>query len=326
MGAKDFAMLGIDIGGTSTKFGFVNMFGKVIVEEKIPTFPDQSAESLLHRLKNEVDSLYDQIAEQYDWIGIGVGAPNANHYTGQVVNPPNLKWGTVNLVELFSEVFPDQQTYLTNDANIAAFAEMKFGAGQGIKHFIVITLGTGLGSGIVVDDKIVHGSTGFAGELGHMTVVKDGRECGCGRKGCLETYSSANGIRRTVLELLANSNKPSQFRGVAFNEINGKMISKAAKEGDEIAKMAFLECGDKLGEALANAVTVTSPELIILVGGLAQAGKLIIDPTQDSLNRHIFAPFKNTVKVVASGIDVENVAVIGAAALALDMNSSEMDN
>ena len=324
MKTTDYTLLGIDIGGTSTKFGFVDINGNILCERQIQTFADQSASSLVNRLKVEIDDLYDSIADQYDWIGIGVGAPNANFYTGQVVNPPNLKWGVVNLVAEFNEVFPEQPTYLTNDANIAAFAEMKFGAGQGTKDFFVITLGTGLGSGIVVDDKIIHGSTGFAGELGHITVVKNGRECGCGRKGCLETYASATGIRRTVMELLADSNKPSMFRGMAFSDITGKIISDAAKSGDQIAKDAFEHTGLMLGEALANAVTVTSPEKIILVGGLAQAGILIVEPTQRGLDNSIFAPFKNTVKIMTSGIDFEHVAVLGAAALALEMNSAQM--
>lgn len=306
--------LGIDVGGTNTAFGFVDINGKCISESSIPTRAQNSAADLFARLYPEIEKLYKSISDNYILKGIGVGAPNANYYRGTVENPPNLKWGIVNVVEILKQYY-DVPVAITNDANASAIGEMLFGAAKGMKDFIVITLGTGLGSGVVVDGKLVYGSDGFAGEIGHTVYDPNGRQCGCGRKGCLETYASATGIKRTVMELLANSNEDSALRNVNYNDLDSKLIFTSALAGDKIAKDAFEITGEILGLKLADAVAVTSPEAIILFGGLALAGDMIIEPTKRSMEKNLFHVFQNKVAIVPSGLPEGNSAVLGAAAL-----------
>jgi glucokinase len=306
--------LGIDVGGTNTAFGFVDINGKCIVDSSIPTKANNSAADLFSRLKPEVDKLYGNISANAVLKGVGIGAPNANYYRGTVENPPNLRWGIVNIVELVKQYF-DVPVAITNDANASAIGEMLFGAAKGMKHFIVITLGTGLGSGVVVDGKLVYGSDGFAGEIGHTVYDPNGRVCGCGKKGCLETYASSTGIKRTVMELLANSSYESSLRNISFNDLNSKMIFEAASTGDKIATEAFEYTGKILGLKLADAVAVTSPEAIIFFGGLALAGDLIMKPTKKYLEENLFHVFKNKVKLLQSGLPEGNSAVLGASAL-----------
>lgn len=306
--------LGIDVGGTNTAFGFVDINGKCIAESSIPTKAQNSAADLFARLYPEIDKLFRGISDRCVLKGIGIGAPNANYYSGTVENPPNLKWGVVNVVELLKQYF-DVPTSITNDANASAIGEMLFGAAKDMKDFIVITLGTGLGSGVVVDGKLVYGSDGFAGEIGHTVYDPNGRQCGCGRKGCLETYASATGITRTVMELLANSNEDSALRNISYNDLDSKMIYSAALAGDKLATEAFEFTGKVLGLKLADAVAITSPEAIILFGGLALAGNLIIEPTKKSLEENLFHVFRNKVKILQSGLPEANSAVLGAGAL-----------
>jgi len=306
--------LGIDVGGTNTAFGFVDVNGKCVAESSIQTKAQNSAADLFSRLHPEVEKLYLSISDNYILKGIGVGAPNANYYRGTVENPPNLKWGVVNVVEILKQYY-DVPVAITNDANASAIGEMLFGAAKGMKDVIVITLGTGLGSGVVVDGKLVYGSDGFAGEIGHTVYDPNGRQCGCGRKGCLETYASATGIKRTVMELLATSNEDSALRNVNYNDLDSKMIYTSAIAGDKLAKEAFEITGKILGLKLADAVAVTSPEAIILFGGLALAGDMIINPTNKSLEENLFHVFRNKVKVLPSGLPEGNSAVLGSAAL-----------
>ena len=306
--------LGIDVGGTNTAFGFVDINGKCIVESSIPTKAQNSAADLFARLYPEIEKLYSSISDKCILKGIGVGAPNANYYLGTIENPPNLKWGVVNVVEILKQYY-DVPVAVTNDANASAIGEMLFGAAKGMKNFIVITLGTGLGSGVVVDGKLVYGSDGFAGEIGHTVYDPNGRQCGCGKKGCLETYASATGIRRTVMDLLSNSSEDSALRNISYNDLESKMIYSAAIAGDKLALEAFEYTGQILGLKLADAVAVTSPEAIILFGGLALAGKLIIDPTKKSLEENLFHVFRNKVKILQSGLPEGNSAVLGASAL-----------
>lgn len=306
--------LGIDIGGTNTAFGFIDINGKCIADSSIPTKANNSAVDLFARLNPEIDKLYSTISNSCILKGIGIGAPNANYYHGTVENPPNLRWGTVNVVEIIKQYY-DVPAAVTNDANASAIGEMLFGAAKGMKNFIVITLGTGLGSGVVVDGKLVYGSDGFAGEIGHTIYDPNGRVCGCGRRGCLETYASATGIRRTVMELLANSNQDSSLRNVSFNDLDSKMIYSAASAGDKLAIEAFQFTGKVLGLKLADAIAVTSPEAIILFGGLALAGNLIIEPTKRSMEENLFHVFRNKVKILQSGLPEGNSAVLGASAL-----------
>jgi glucokinase len=311
---KEEVTLGIDIGGTNTVFGFIDREGNLISESSLSTNASLGAADLFSRLYPEINKLYENIFRNYQLKGIGIGAPNGNYYKGTVENPPNLKWGVVNLIELVNQYF-DLPVAVTNDANASALGEMLFGAAKGMRNFIVITLGTGLGSGIVVDGKLVYGSDGFAGEIGHTIYNPDGRMCGCGRRGCLETYASAAGIKRTVMELLANSNKDSVLRSISFNDLDSKMICSAAKSGDIIALEAFDYTGKILGIKLADAVAHTSPEAIILFGGLALAGDLIISPTKKYMEENLFHVFKDKVKVIPSELTKGNSAVLGAGAL-----------
>jgi glucokinase len=306
--------LGIDVGGTNTAFGFVDVNGNCVAESSIQTKAQNSAADLFSRLHPEIEKLYQTISDKYLLKGIGVGAPNANYYRGTVENPPNLKWGVVNVVEILKQYY-DVPVAITNDANASAIGEMLFGAAKGMKDVIVITLGTGLGSGVVVDGKLVYGSDGFAGEIGHTVYDPNGRQCGCGKKGCLETYASATGIKRTVMELLATSNEDSALRNVNYNDLDSKMIYTSALAGDKLAKEAFEITGKILGLKLADAVAVTSPEAIILFGGLALAGDMIINPTKKSLEENLFVVFKNKVKILPSGLPEGNSAVLGSAAL-----------
>lgn len=306
--------LGIDVGGTNTAFGFVDINGKCLAESSIETKGHNSAADLFSRLYPEAEKLYKTISDKCILKGVGIGAPNANYYRGTVENPPNLNWGYVNVLEIVKQYY-DVPSAITNDANASAIGEMLFGAAKGMKDFIVITLGTGLGSGVVVDGKLVYGSDGFAGEIGHTVYDPNGRQCGCGRKGCLETYASATGIKRTVMELLANSNQDSTLRNVSYNDLDSKMIYSAALAGDKLALESFEFTGKVLGLKLADAVAVTSPEAIILFGGLAHAGSLIIDPTKKSLEENLFHVFRNKVKILQSGLPEGNSAVLGASAL-----------
>jgi glucokinase len=307
--------VGIDIGGTNTVLGFVDEQGRCLAESSVPTLAQDPAGSLVTRLAAKIGELHAPLADRTAIIGIGIGAPNANYYRGTVENPPNLQWkGITPLVALFKERF-DVPVVITNDANAAALGELRFGAAKGMRDVIVITLGTGLGSGIIANGELVYGADGFAGELGHTTVDPKGRWCGCGRQGCLEAYASATGICRTVFEILCNSREDSEFRGVSFNQLTAKMISQAAQRGDPIARAAFEHTGEILGMKLAESVEHTSPEAIVLFGGLANAGDLIFAPTKRSLEEHLLPIFRNKVKVIPSGLPEGNSAVLGAAAL-----------
>ncbi len=313
--AKIEVTLGIDIGGTNTVFGFVSRSGSILAESSMTTNASEPADLYVARLYVKIKEMLDKVGDTIDLKGIGIGAPNANYYKGTVEYPPNLKWdGVTELVKMFQQYYTIPVA-ITNDANAAAIGEMKFGAAKGMKNFIVIALGTGLGSGIVVDGKIVYGHDGFAGELGHVIVDVNGRMCGCGRRGCLETYVSAGGICRTVFELLAERKDESDLRKVSFNQLTSKMISEAALRGDAIALAAFEETGRILGLKLADAVTHTSPEAIILFGGLSAAGELLFNPTQRYMEEYMLNIFKNKVKLLPSGLREGNTAVLGASAL-----------
>jgi glucokinase len=307
--------LGIDIGGTNTAFGFVDRNGKCIIESSIPTNAHEPAETLVARLHERIKEMFMPLADRYALQGIGVGAPNANYYRGTVESPPNLKWqGVVNLVSLFKK-YHDLPVAVTNDANAAALGEMLYGAAKGMKEFILITLGTGLGSGIITRGELVYGADGFAGEIGHTIVEPNGRECGCGRRGCLETYASATGICRTVSELIADCRAESELRDIAPRDLTGKVIAEAAGRGDIIAREAFEYTGRILGMQLANSVAHTSPEAIILFGGLANSGPLIFEPTRRHLEANLLNIFRNKVKVLPSALKEGNTAVLGAGAL-----------
>ena len=307
---------GIDIGGTNTVLGIVDMDGRVYGESAIRTRDYPEIDGFVDRLHTEIRTLVRNAGEGIDLAGIGIGAPNGNHYNGTIADAPNLLWrGDIPLVAKIKRFFPDIPALITNDANAAAIGEMIYGGAKGMKDFIVVTLGTGLGSGIVANGKLVYGHDSMAGELGHVIVRRDGRSCGCGRKGCLETYVSATGIRRTILELLADRTEVSLFRELNFNDITAQMIAEAAINGDPLATEAFDRTGMMLGEALADAVAITSPEAIFLFGGLAKAGNLIFEPTRKYMEQNMLSTYKNNVKLLPSGLDHGNAAILGASAL-----------
>ncbi|TAE71003.1 MAG: ROK family protein [Bacteroidetes bacterium] len=308
-------VLGIDIGGTTTTIGFVNENGEILAESVMPTQGKDHITKFLPRLFEQINTLKNNSKEKIELKGIGVGAPNANFFKGTIENPPNLQWGgVIPFADLLEKEYK-VPVKITNDANAAAIGEMLFGAAKGMKNFILITLGTGLGSGIVIDGKLVYGQTGFAGELGHLTVKPDGRLCGCGKKGCLETYVSVTGIRRTVSKLLADMTEESQLREVSQTNLTGEMITDAALRGDRIALQAFEYTGDILGQKLADTIAFSSPEAIIFFGGLANAKDLIFQPTLKSMEKFIFPIFKGTVRLMLSELQNKNAAVLGAAAL-----------
>ncbi|MEN8155798.1 MAG: ROK family protein [Bacteroidota bacterium] len=307
--------LGIDIGGTYTKFGLVDKEGAIYYEDEVTTSGHASIEAFLKFLHKHINKGLEKVDHKVVIRGIGVGAPNGNIYSGTIEHAPNLEWkGVVPLVKLMENQF-GISSVVTNDANAAALGEMLFGNARGVKNFIMITLGTGLGSGLVVNGNIIYGEDGFAGELGHVRAVDNGRQCGCGKRGCLETYVSATGIKRTVFELLAEENVESAFRKIPFSRLKPKLITALAEEGDSIAIKAFEKTGYLLGRSLADSVAHISPSRIFLFGGLAKAGRWIIDPTVKSMEEHLLPIYRNKIEILPSALLKKNIAVLGAAAL-----------
>lgn len=309
-------VVGIDIGGTNSVFGLVDREGNMYGEGVVPTRKFLDFDQYLEELFIGINNISKNVGEEFELMGIGIGAPNANYYDGTIWNAANLVWkGTVPFVEKMKRYYPNIPIIITNDANAAAIGEMIYGGAKGMKDFIVVTLGTGLGSGFVSGGKLIYGHDSFAGELGHVIVNRGGRMCGCGRKGCLETYVSATGIKRTAFKLLADHLEDSEFRNISYNDLTAEMITKAALNGDPLAIEAYEYTGMMLGQALADAVAITSPEAIFLFGGLAKAGKYIFEPTKRYMEMHMLANFRNKVKLLPSGIDGKNAAVLGASAL-----------
>ncbi len=322
-------VFGIDIGGINTAFGLVDEKGEIFAESVIstkayPKFSDYPR--YIKDLAEAMKALMDSVGFDFNLVGIGVGAPNANYYKGTVEMPANLwKYSTpdegkeeernFNFAEDLGKYFLNVPVYITNDANAATIGEMVYGGAKGMKDFIMVTLGTGVGSGFVANGEMIYGHDGFAGEFGHVIVERGGRECGCGRKGCLETYASAIGIKRTAFELLAVMNDPTPLRELTFNQVDSAMLSQLAAKGDPIAKEAYCLTGQKLGYALADAVTITSPEAIFIFGGLAKAGAILFDPIKWYMEENMLAAFKNKVKVLPSELQNKNAAILGAAAL-----------
>ncbi len=303
---------GIDIGGTNTVFGLVDEQGKILLKETVVTEHFPIPEDLVAVVVEHIKKAASQFSEKYELVGVGIGAPNGNYFKGTIEFAPNLKWkGIVPLANLFEERL-NVKTVLTNDANAAAIGEMMFGGAKNMKDFIFITLGTGLGSGIVANGKMVYGHDGFAGEIGHVIVFTDGRQCGCGRKGCLETYCSATGIKRTYSDLLMSNHEKVEMKEMVAD---AKFIYEKALEGDKSAIEAFDYTGDILGLALANSVAYTSPEAIFLFGGLAQAGDFIFKPTIESFENNLLNIYKNKIKILPSQLMENDAAILGAASL-----------
>jgi glucokinase len=313
---KHDVVLGMDIGGTNTAFGLVDRGGVIHERAGIPTLSHEPPEQFFRRLFDKCRELLSagDNGSRYELKGIGIGAPNGNYYRGTVEHPPNLGWGLVKVVEIVKTYYP-LPAVVTNDANAAALGEMMFGAAKDMKHFVEITLGTGLGSGIVVNGQVLYGHDGFAGEIGHVNVEPGGRLCGCGNKGCLEAYVSATGIVRTVTELLAQTGKPNAMRDVSIDELTSKLIYREAKQGNEVALAAFEVTGQTLGRALADTAAHLNPEAVVLFGGLAQAGELLFKPVREYLETHLFPIFRNKIKVIPSALPPGDAAILGASAL-----------
>ncbi len=312
--------IGIDIGGTGTKFGIVDRVGNVLFSSEISTRKHSDVNTFIDELYTELSKLIDNVGGIGRIKGIGVGAPNGNFYTGTIEYAPNLPWkGIIPLARMMEDKFKIP-VVLTNDANAAAIGEMMYGAAQGMKDFIMITLGTGVGSGIVANGKLVYGHDGFAGELGHTTIIPNGRlHEGTGKKGSLESYASATGVRLTTLEILEKSTQPSSLRSVPPDQIDSKKVYEAAIAGDALAKEIFESTGTILGAALANFVMFSSPEAIILFGGLTKAGDLILKPTRESMEANLIQIFQNKVKILVSHLKESDAAILGASALAWDL-------
>lgn len=310
------AVLGVDIGGTNTKFGIVDRSGNILYQNaldtrKYPEYPDMARD-----LQQSLEKALSTLGETVRIIGAGIGAPNGNFYKGTIEFAPNLSWkGVIPIAAITREVF-GFPAYLTNDANAAAIGEMIYGGARGMKDFVVITLGTGVGSGFVVNGEVMYGHDGFAGEFGHIIAEPEGRLCGCGRKGCLETYASATGIRLTALELMSMEKyRDSRLHAKAGN-VTAFDVAEAAKEGDPLALDAFDRLANILGRKLADIVAITSPEAIFLFGGLAQAGDLLLKPVKAYMESSLLKIFQNKVRILPSLLDGSNAAILGASALA----------
>lgn len=312
-------VVGIDIGGTNTVFGIVDVNGNVLASNSIKTQAYPELEDYINALGDGLLDLISKNGGAEKINGIGVGAPNANYYTGNIEHAANLPWkGIVPFAKMLSDKV-GLPVALTNDANAAAIGEMKYGAARGMRDFIMITLGTGVGSGVVANGQLIYGHDGNAGELGHVIVRRDGRTCGCGNRGCLETYTSATGVARTAKEFLLNRNEDSVLRKIDLDKITSKDVFDAAMAGDQIAKDIFAFTGQILGEALADFVKFSSPEAFVLFGGLAKAGDLLFAPVKKAMDDNLMPVFKGKVKVLFSQMKDADAAVLGASALAWDI-------
>ena len=308
-------VVGIDIGGTNTVFGIVDARGTIVASSSIKTGAYADIEEYVDAVCQNLLPLIVANGGVDKVKGIGIGAPNGNFYSGTIEFAPNLPWkGVIPLATMFEERL-GIPTALTNDANAAAIGDMTYGAARGMKDFIMITLGTGVGSGIVINGQLVYGHDGFAGELGHVIIRRDGRQCGCGRKGCLETYCSATGVTRSAREFLTSSTEPSLLRAIPAENITSKDVYDAAVKGDKLALDIFEFTGQILGEAIADFIAFSSPEAIILFGGLAKSGEYIFKPIQKAIDENILTIYKGKTKLLMSELKDADAAVLGASAL-----------
>lgn len=312
-------VIGIDIGGQTTKMGIVDARGNVLAKNVVRTDTHDTVAPYLDDVRKGLDELIEKAGAEGQIRGIGVGAPNANYYTGEIANAVNISWSAKNgitpFARLLSEKMDGLPVAITNDANAAAVGEMTYGAAKGMKDFIMITLGTGIGSGIVINGQVLYGHDGFAGELGHTCAVRGGRPCNCGRYGCLETYCSAIGVARTAREWLETyPDTPTELRGKI--DISSKDIYEAAANGDEFAKKIFDFTGRILGENIADFVAFSAPEAIVLFGGLARAGELLRRPLEEAMNKNLLSIWKGKIKIIFSQLKESDAAILGASALA----------
>ncbi len=317
--------IGIDIGGTNSEYGIVNHRGQILTKGKIRTDKYSTVEPYINELHDALQPIIEQYQQTCEIIGIGIGAPNANYYKGIIEYAPNLRWtGIVPLASLMQEKF-NLPCLLTNDANAAALGEMTYGAARGFKDFIMITLGTGMGSGIVCNGQLVYGQDGYAGELGHTTIIRGGRKhWKTDILGSLESYVSATGVMLTAKEMLLESSEPSLLRECAFEQINSKIVHDCALKGDKIAQEVFRFTGQLLGEALANFVMVTSPEAVVLFGGVIKAGDLFLEPAREHMEKNVLPLYKNKVKILFSELNEADAAILGASTLVWNFESEKV--
>jgi len=306
---------GVDIGGTNTVYGLVERTGNIVAEGNLKTTDYPEIHNFVSALAGAITNLMKG-KSGIELAGIGIGAPNANYHRGTIELAPNLAWkGIVPIAEYVREK-TKVPVVITNDAKAAAMGEMIFGGAKNMKNFIILTLGTGLGSGIVINGEVLYGHTGFAGELGHTTIVPGGRDCGCGRQGCFETYGSASGLVRTVLNLLSEMKEESVLREIPPSHLSSKKIAEAAAKNDPVALEAMDYTAEMIAFGIANAVGFSSPEAVFLFGGLAKAGEVLFAPVREYVNQMVMPIYRGTVQILASGIPESNAAVLGAAALA----------
>ena len=313
-------VIGLDLGGTNAVFGIVDARGEIKATTAIKTQQYDTAEAFIEASVNALQPIIEQVGGIETIKAMGIGAPNGNYYNGTIEIAPNIKWAhecVVPLAKMFSEQLNNIPVAITNDANAAAIGEMVYGVARGMKNFIVLTLGTGVGSGVVVNGQLVYGCDGFAGELGHVTMVRgeEGRMCGCGRTGCLEAYCSAIGVARTAKELLSKTDRPSLLRDINIDDITSLDVSIAASKGDELAKEIYEFTGHMLGEACADFATFCSPEAFIFFGGMTKAGDLIMEPIKKAYEAHVMPIYRGKAQFLVSGLDGASAAVLGASAI-----------
>jgi glucokinase len=310
-------VIGLDLGGTNSAFGIVDRDANIVERVTVPTTGHGTVEQYVKDCVAALMPVIERVGGISQIQGMGVGAPNANYYTGEILQAPNLPWtGCIPLAKLFGDAL-GVPVAITNDANAAAMGEMAYGAAKGMKNFIEITLGTGVGSGIVVNGQVVYGCDGFAGELGHTIIVPGGRECGCGRKGCLETYCSGPGVARTALELMAQTREKSVLRDIASSKIMSKDVSIAANNGDALAIEALKITGRRLGEACANFMNFCSVEAFIFFGGPVRAGEPLMKHVREAFEENVLPIYKGKAQILLSNLKDSDAAILGASALAL---------
>jgi glucokinase len=311
-------IVGVDIGGTNSVAGIVDGEGKILLQARFPTLAYETAEEYVPRLARVINELRDELPQETSVQGIVIAVPAANSREGIVESPANFNWGQVDLVGLMRSSI-DLPVSIINDGDAAVLGEVHYGAARGMSNVLMITLGTGLGAGIVVHGKLVQGHNGGAGEFGHMSIIPGGRQCACGSRGCAETYVSAPGLRRTVFELLADRIDESELRQIAFGDLTAETITQLARDGDSIAKEAFELTGMYLGQLLANLVAAFDPEAIVLCGGLTNAGDLLVTPAQRTMNNRVLQRYKGNVRIAVSDLNYGQAAILGGSWLIRDM-------
>lgn len=313
-------VIGLDLGGTNSVFGVVDSKGEIITTTSIKTQAYPSVDQYVMESVKAVKQIAEQVGGMEKIRAMGIGAPCGNYYKGTIEHAANLVWakGIVPLANMFVNEL-GIPVVVTNDAKAAAMGEMKYGVAVGMNNFVELTLGTGVGSGIVANGQLIYGFDGFAGELGHMIVEPDGRPCGCGRKGCLETYCSATGVVRTAIAMLEESSEATSLRDIATDKLTSYEVYKAAMAGDTMAQEVFKQTGRRIGIACANIATFLSPEAFIFFGGLAQAGELLLRPIEEAYNENVLSLYKGKARFLMSGLDGAKAAILGASAIAWDL-------